>query len=273
MDVVKINNQEYAVHIHQREEDLPCILMLHGFMGDHRAFDHLNNKLCTWCNPVTIDLLGHGKSSKPKQPKRYHEDEQIHDICKLIKMLNIRPIILFGYSMGGRLALKTVVDAPEIVDGLILESANCGISDRNERKKRKQLDAKWAAEIEADFKEFLAEWQELDLFQSPLPVDKPLKQQYQKLQSEQSPHALAASLRGFGTGSMSAICNNLHKLDLPVLLLAGSTDKKYQKINQYLVDQLPNATFLSIKAGHRTHLDNPSTFARSIKNYIDTIDF
>jgi 2-succinyl-6-hydroxy-2,4-cyclohexadiene-1-carboxylate synthase len=218
---------------------------------------------------VTIDLLGHGRTSKPVEPARYDEAKQIQDICQIIESLDISRPFLFGYSMGGRLALKTALEAPELFKGLLLESTTCGISDLDKRKERQKLDSSWAREIREDFEGFLSGWKELELFQSPLPADELLIQKYQEIQSEQSPPALAASLHVFGTGSMTPVCHELKNFEPPVLLMAGSEDQKYQQINQNLADQFPNATFSSIKAGHRTHLDNPVSLVKNIKNFLN----
>lgn len=268
MKFVEVNNTTYACKIHQRDEYLPYLLMLHGFMGDRRVFEHLINELCECCNPITLDLLGHGKSMKPTDPDRYHENKQVDDILNLIQELEISPLFLFGYSMGGRLALKTALKNPDIFEGLILESTNCGISDKSKREERCQTDEQRALAIENNFDDFLAKWKELALFQSPSPIKEELTQEYQRIQQEQNPYAMAASLRGFGNGSMIPVCHKLNQLHLPVLLLAGSYDEKYQQINRYLAEQLPNATFSSIRAGHRTHLDNPSAFVSELNNNI-----
>jgi len=273
MELLQFEDVTYACEIHQHHEDLPYLLMLHGFMGDHRVFDHLTDELCNFCNPITIDLLGYGKSSKPSDPNRYGEDRQINDINAIVEKLEIDSLFLFGYSMGGRLALQTAIEAPAYLKGVILESTTCGITDPQQRKKRRKLDAKWAREIKEDFEDFLSQWKQLDLFQSPVATDESLLKNYQQIQAEQHPDALAASLHGFGTGSMTPVCDELKQFGLPVLLLAGSADEKYQQINDYLVDQSPNATFSSIEAGHRTHLDNPSAFLSELKHFIDINTF
>lgn len=271
MEQVSVNNQEYVVYIHQHNDTLPYLLMLHGFMGDHRVFDHLIDELCESCNPVTIDLLGHGASSKPIDPSRYNETNQIEDVVSIIQEKNLSPLFLYGYSMGGRLALKTALNSPSLFNGLILESTNCGISDPQKRKERQKADAKRAQQIEKDFDQFLADWSKLDLFKSPISVDKPLARKYQHIQLDQLPGALAASLNGFGTGSMSPVCDKLSTLNLPTLLLGGSADEKYQRVNQNLLEQLPNATFRSIKAGHRIHLNNPSILTDRVNNFFKSL--
>jgi len=271
MELIEINDQTYAYKIHQRDDNLPYLLMQHGFMGDHRVFEHLVETLCTFCNPIAIDLLGYGKSSKPTDPQRYHETKQIEDILSIIKNLKLDRLFLYGYSMGGRLAMQIAIANPSYFTGLILESATCGIAEKNSRQGRRQQDEARAKQIESDFDKFLTTWEMLDLFKSPLTTDEKLTQKYHLIQSQQSPSALAASLRGFGTGSMSPVCNNLHKIVLPTLLIAGSNDEKYQRINNDLVNQFPNAIFKSVKAGHRVHLDNPPALVSEIKQYLNKI--
>jgi len=266
MDFIKINDVTYAYQ--QQEANLPPLLMLHGFMGDHRVFDHLNKKLTKFCNPIVIDLLGYGESSKPSNPDRHHESKQIKDILFLINKLKLQNPYLYGYSMGGRLALKIALAQPNSFQGLILESANCGITEKQARLERQKVDNLRADQIEDDFESFLSGWTSLDLFDSPLPIDKKLAQKYHRIQSEQLPAALAASLRGFGTGTMTPAYNEVTNFTRPVLLLAGSADKKYQQINNELVNRFPNAIFKSVKAGHRVHLDNPTALLNEIKNFI-----
>lgn len=268
METIELNQQSYAYCIHQQKAGIPFLLMLHGFMGDHRVFDHLMDDLGNFCNPVTLDLLGYGESSKPTSEHRYDEQHQIADIKAFINHLDVDKLYFHGYSMGGRLALKTALNTSGELDGLILESTTCGITDPAKRKERRNTDSKKADQIETDFQRFLTRWKELELFMSPLSANKSLTQNYHQIQANQSPSALSASLRGFGTGSMTPACNELKQLDLPVLLIAGSADEKYERINRYWENQFPNATFQSIKAGHRIHLDNPSELIKNINFFM-----
>lgn len=269
MEFIQVNNQRYAVKIHQRKDSLPWLLMLHGFMGDHRAFDHLVDNLCESCNPVTVDLLGHGQSSKPEDPTRYNEDRQINDIFRLIHILNIFPIFIYGYSMGGRLALKTAFTTPEIFSGLLLESATNGITDEKKRKERRNVDEKRAQQIESDYKAFLAKWEKAALFQSPIQADQNIIDEYHQIHLDQDPTAMAASIRGFGTGNMTPVMEHSPGFSKPTLLVAGSGDKKYLKINDQMTYFFSNVHLCFIEAGHRVHLDNPQELSKEIKHHID----
>jgi len=269
MKKVSVNGEAYAYQITRKDTNLPYLLMLHGFMGDHRAFEHLMEGLSKFCNPITVDLLGFGQSSKPEYPDRYCEDQQVSDLMELITYIDIPAPYLFGYSMGGRLALHIALENKQHFRGLILESTNCGIPDSDKRTERRQTDTQRAETIRQNFGEFLHDWEKLELFDSPVPTDQSLVDKYRQIQSEQNPKALYNSLIGFGTGTMTPVCDQLNELDLPVLLLAGSADQKYQQINKNLMNILPNATFASIPAGHRTHLDNPTEFVAAIKQFLN----
>lgn len=274
MTFKEINHHTYAYRMHGQRTGLPLLLMLHGFMGDKRAFDHLLDGLAEFCNPVTVDLLGHGQSSKSPDPGDYREEQQVADIRAFIHQLNTDidadgELFLHGYSMGGRLALKTALADPALVGGLILESTNCGIPDERQRSRRRQTDEQRAREITADFDRFLTHWQRLPLFASPtVDNEELLRKKYRNIQRQQSPQAIAASLRGFGTGSMRPCCDELSSLKRPVLLMAGTHDEKYQQINRRLEQRLPDARFASPRAGHRVHLDNPTAFTTEIKSFI-----
>lgn len=80
---------------------------------------------------------------------------------------------------------------------------------------------------------------------------------------------MAASLKGFGTGTMASVKNELKGLQIPVLLLAGERDDKYVKILSEMDLLMPNSIFHMIEqAGHRVHLENPAAFVERIRKFI-----
>lgn len=265
---LKINGVTYAVRIHKEDSSLPYLLMLHGFMGDSRCFEHLIEGLGKTCNPVTLDLLGHGNTEKIYEAERYQEDKQIKDILTLAKKTLASPTFLYGYSMGGRLALKTACKEPTLFKGLILESTSYGIIEVEKREERKETDRLRARHIQQDFKKFLKEWEELPLFQSPDTSDQELKERYKQIQHEQDPDALAASLRGFGTGYMTPANEHNKNYSGPALLLAGSNDQKYIDISKNLKELFGKAEIRILTAGHRVHLDNPQELTQQINLFI-----
>ena len=269
MQEIIINGATYAFNIHQQDTSLPSLLMLHGFMGDHRVFDHLIDDLKESCNLITVDLLGHGSSEGVSDPDRYLAKHQIDDLRKLVSQLSDSPLFIYGYSMGGRLALRTALAFPELCSGLILESTNDGIESEKQRKERLKLDKERANQILNDFDHFLENWQELKLFKSGTSTDKILEKKYLKIQHGQDPKALAASLQGFSNGNMKYVRPQLASFNKPVLLLVGNEDEKYVKINDTMAQHFADAKLHKLNGGHRVHLDNPKELVKHITQFIE----
>lgn len=91
------------------------VLLIHGY----RASGSLNwasvmSTLAENYRVITIDNRGHGKSDKPEDPAAYGR-EMVRDQVRLLDHLGIESAHVAGYSMGGMIALRMLVDHPERV--------------------------------------------------------------------------------------------------------------------------------------------------------------
>lgn len=262
------NGLEYYAQIAQNKPNLPYVLMLHGFLGSGRVFQPLISGLTDFSNPVTLDLAGHGRSTGTDRPARYKTEKQLSDLKSIILRFQFSPLILYGYSMGGRLALQFAIQYPQFVSGLILESSTFGISGDSERRNRAVTDQKRAEAIEQNFSDFLNQWQKLSLFgnESGTGDHKTL---YQKVMRTQEPAYLAACLRGFGSGVMPPVFDKLGTLNMPALLITGEMDEKFVSIHEQIAGELPDAKSRVIsKAAHRVHQDQPELLLKEIEQFI-----
>ena len=246
---------DYSVTLHQAKSKLPTLLMLHGFMGSHRVFDHLIPQLKTFSNPLTIDLIGHGDTHTPDKPELYKTENQVGQLTSILKRLRFEPLCIYGYSMGGRLALQLATAHPDFFSGLILESAHCGLLSQEDRESRAETDQIRAEELLSDKQKFLVRWSALPLFtQTP----EPYKTLYREISQKQDAKNMANSLREFGSGVMPAICHKLPALQMPVHLVAGSQDPAYVSRMTKMSRQIPDSHLHLVQsAGHRVHTDQP----------------
>lgn len=264
--MLEANGIKYFVKRHQKDQDKPNLILLHGFMGTGAVFEKLIAEIKPFCNPITIDLLGHGKTEKASSPNRFSTQNQVADLKEIISKINSSRSFLYGYSMGGRLALQFAAKNPRLLTGLILESTNPGLASEKERKKRIRLDEERAQSIENDFKAFLENWGALPLFENDS-VNKKLRNRYHSIQQQNDSGQMAMCLRGFGTGQMPVV--NFEKIDIPILLLAGSDDDKYINIAQTMNRKNGNSSLKIIpNAGHRVHLKKPSVVSNHIKEFL-----
>lgn len=265
---IRVRGISYHFTVHQEDENLPSLVLLHGFMGSEENFDHLLPSLKVFCNPITIDLLGHGKTEGAELHYRFSTKEQVADLTKLISEQLKIPLFLYGYSMGGRLALQLALHRPDLYKGLILESSTFGIEGETERQARQALDAKRSDDIMGNFEGFLENWKQLPLFNSST-ADESLLQKVDKIQRHQNPFWLANSLQGFGTGTMPCVRDRLNELTIPVQLAAGEKDTKFVHINRLMEKEMPEGKLHTVKnAGHRVHLDEPGKLVSVIDEFL-----
>ncbi|MFZ4515682.1 MAG: alpha/beta fold hydrolase [Acidimicrobiia bacterium] len=96
------------------------LLLVHGFGGAKEDFaDHLQ-ALGQTRRVVTLDLRGHGGSSKPDTPAAYSLDVLAADVVAAADALGLDRFDLLGHSMGGMLARRIVLQHGARVRGLVL---------------------------------------------------------------------------------------------------------------------------------------------------------
>jgi pimeloyl-ACP methyl ester carboxylesterase len=98
------------------------IVWLHGLLLDANLSRSLARALAAQGNRVILlDLLGHGRSDKPRHASPHRMDLYAEQVLCLLDELALDQVVLGGVSLGTNVSLLTTVRAPERVRGLILE--------------------------------------------------------------------------------------------------------------------------------------------------------
>jgi pimeloyl-ACP methyl ester carboxylesterase len=90
----------------RKKKNKPFVVFLHGLAGNSTEFTHQINFLKKDYSILAFDLLGHGKSDKPKESKYYESDYGVNLILNFLKKNKIINPIFIGFSLGGFLACK-----------------------------------------------------------------------------------------------------------------------------------------------------------------------
>jgi 2-succinyl-6-hydroxy-2,4-cyclohexadiene-1-carboxylate synthase len=245
-------------------------VLLHGFTGNLQTWDRFVPEWSRWFRVVRLDLIGHGDTSKPSDPRRYTMDLAVSDLATLFDQLGIQSAHVLGYSMGGRLALSFAMRYPECVQTLILESSSPGLRTEAERRDRIQQDESLARMIlEKGIRHFVDQWEQLPLFQSQQRLPEPVRQAIRAQRLQNDPVGLANSLRGMGTGMQPSWWDHLPQFFVPTLLIAGRLDTKFCRIAHEMKQMLPNAVRVVIpEAGHTPHVEQPGIFGTIVTDYV-----
>ncbi|MEB3292830.1 MAG: 2-succinyl-6-hydroxy-2,4-cyclohexadiene-1-carboxylate synthase [Synechococcales bacterium] len=233
----------------------PAIVFLHGFLGSGADWRDLVVGLGDRFYCICIDLPGHGRSlSLPETA--YSMSGAAALVLQVLHSLSCNESVLYGYSMGGRLALYLALQFPTYWRSLYLESASPGLQQEAERWVRQQRDALLAEALEEDFLTFLTAWYEQPLFASLR--SHPAFPAILKRRALNHPSELAKSLRAMGTGKQPSLWAELPDLEIPCHLVVGEWDAKFMAINQMMASLSNKILLFSMsQAGHNVHLENP----------------
>ena len=98
------------------------LVWLHGLLMDANLNRGLARTLAARGNRVVLlDLLGHGRSDKPRHAAEHRMDLYADQVQSLLDELGVDQAVLGGVSLGANVSLLTAVAAPERIRGLILD--------------------------------------------------------------------------------------------------------------------------------------------------------
>lgn len=100
---------------------LPPLVLLHGNRDNHTHFTELTELLAGARRCVSVDLRGHGLSSKEDTPLSAQQCSD--DLLILLDHFGWRQVVLVGHSLGSVTSMVFAVDHPDRVAGLVLMGA------------------------------------------------------------------------------------------------------------------------------------------------------
>jgi 2-succinyl-6-hydroxy-2,4-cyclohexadiene-1-carboxylate synthase len=227
-----------------RAQRAELALLLHGFTHTGASWQPVAARLEDRFRTLAPDLPGHGSAS----------DRQPVDLAGVMENLTAvlpQRFVLAGYSMGGRLALHLALARPTAVAGLVLIGASPGLAEQAERAERRRADRELAAWIErSSIEEVALRWAQTPIHQDRL---------------RSSPTGLARALRGLGAGALPSLWDRLEQLVMPVTLVVGERDRKFQHIAREMDRSIPAAEVVVVPGtGHAVHLEAPGQVAEII---------
>ncbi|MGB5381553.1 MAG: alpha/beta fold hydrolase [Acidimicrobiia bacterium] len=209
------------------------------------------------------DLPGHGETLL------YPVDvpTTVEAIARLLTSFR-RPVPLLGYSQGGRVALLTALDYPDLVERLVLISTSPGLAKEEAREERRARDETRAAHIEAvGVEAFLDEWLDGSIA-GTRHLDDEARRRDRAVREVNTETGLAAALRGLGQGAQPYVGDRLGDLEMPLLTVSGSADAAYTGLAREMAEAAPYGNHVSIDgAGHNVILDAPQALVSALTDF------
>ena len=115
----EVNGLNMYYEIHGTGEPL---VVLHGAYMTIDAMGELVASLAEARRVIAVELQGHGRTADIDRPISY--EQMADDVAALLRHLGIGAADVFGYSMGGGVALQVAIRHPEVVRRLVVASAS-----------------------------------------------------------------------------------------------------------------------------------------------------
>lgn len=240
----------------------PAIVFLHGLGGCWRDWEPQVESLSDRYRVVVIEHRGHGRSERVPGP--YSTDQFATDALAVCRDLGIDHAYVVGLSMGGMIAQKLALAAPDFVDALVL----CDTFTRMGRGGVEMLTA--AAD--------LVRAQGFGVLRDLMPAD---ATGWSAVTMAERPWVARNNLReadgndpdcwAWAVGALvdHDTSDEVGKITAPSLVVWGAEDAGVPvKLAQPLADALGGAPVVVLDdAGHVCNLEQPEAFDRAITDF------
>lgn len=200
------------------------LIILHGALGSAKQFQELKNKLHDKYEVHTLDFNGHGENTC----SGFSINTFVEQLKSYVLEKNLKCCKVFGYSMGGYVALLAQSQNPELFGSIITLGTKFKWTEEESKKEVKMIKPEIIEEKVPKFASYLAS------IQSPTDWKENMRNT-QELMLELGRNPLLAA-------------DTLKKVTIPVSLNLGADDTMVTKDETLAIDQLlPNSTFRVIE--------------------------
>ncbi|WMN11663.1 alpha/beta fold hydrolase [Marivirga salinae] len=129
------------------------LILLHGALGSSKSFDALVPQLSDDFNLFIPDFNGHG--SRSKSDFSFNMQDLVKDLEDFLVKKGIDSCSVFGYSMGGYVALSLALKKPEYFGGIMTLGTKLDWKTQQAEKESKMLNPEKIQEKVPQFSQHL----------------------------------------------------------------------------------------------------------------------
>lgn len=248
----------------------PTLLLVHGFGGAKEDFaDHLD-ALATRHHVVVFDHRGHGESDSPPNASDYTLDRMATDTLAVADAVGAERFRILGHSMGGMVARRVVLRAPERVDALVLMDTSPGPVPGIDGELLEMGAVIALNEGMDELKRIMDEFQPLGTpaYERTL-SDRPGYQEF----NDRKWATLSAVMWATMAREIRDQPDELARLAgvrCPTLIVVGEQDEPFLGVSQETADTIPGAEVVVIPdAGHSPQFESPAAWFAALDGFLD----
>lgn len=237
--------------------DGPALLLSHGYSATGHMWDGQLAAFSDRYRVVAWDMRGHGGTDSPEDPAQYSAEHTVADMRALLGHLGIISAVIGGLSLGGYASLAFALAHPEMVRALLVCDSGPGYRNAEAREAWNRRAHERAAELETRGLEALAGRS---------------REMREAMRHHASARGLALAARGMLAQRDARVIDGLPAIRVPTLVVVGDKDEPFLAPCRYLAGKIPGARLEVIPgAGHSSNLDQPATFNRVVRAFLDSL--
>ena len=247
------------------------LVLLHGFTGAAESWDAVVRSLPPSVSVFRPTLLGHGPTCTRADEGVADFEGEVDRLLRCVRQRVIEPVVLAGYSLGGRVALRMLHRQPHLFRAALLIGVHPGLESVADLSERRARDAGWIRLLRTEgLARFVSAWEAQPLFratQSQL-SGSDLETQ-RRIRLEHTAEGLARSLDRCGLASMPAMWADLPRLSVPTVWMVGATDRKFRDLAARASAVAPASRVEVVPgAGHNVVLERPAAVTEALRMFV-----
>lgn len=260
-----IANGPLTTAFHDVGSGRPFVLV-HGYTGSKLDFHDQLEWFADLRRVIAYDQRGHGETSN-QQP--YDFDVLVEDLVRLLDVMDIERCDLLGHSLGGMVAMRAVLAAPERFDSLVLMDTAAGRLPDLPARMRQELNELVTAHGCAALLPRMREAQVPPARQRGvdfLGEEEHWRRVEVKLQ-QMDP--LAFTTLGPLLRNQPSIMESLNSISCPTTVIVGEHDTAFVEPSQELAARIPGARLAVVpEADHSPQYENAEPWREAVRGHL-----
>lgn len=250
------------VHIDVHEGRGPFLLLVHGFLSSRAQWRPNLAALASVSRPVTLELLGHGRSAAPADPEAYRVASYVERFEALRRELRAERWFVCGQSYGAGLTIRYALDHPERVIGQVFTNSMSAFAPPPAARGWDPAQA--SAALIAGGRAALEGQRNY-----PRPSKRLARELWEGIVKDAALLSVEGVARGIGyTVPQLSVTADLARISVPSLLVNGRQEAAFQPLRDLAAREIPGLEVADLDGGHSINVADAAGFNAAVSDFI-----
>lgn len=255
--------QEPLLHYDVHGSGGPHLLLVHGMLSSRAQWLANIPSLSSFCRPVVIELLGHGRSPSPDDPAVYAPPAYVEEFERLRESLGVDQWLVCGQSLGAALTLRYALDYPDRVTAHVFTNSMSALAEPGWRTAVIPLMRAQAERLARDGRKAIGNHPLNPGRASRLPAE--VREALVEDSRLHDPRGIA--LTGLHTVPDSPVRERVAGNVVPSLLVVGEREKRFHEHRRFAERNMPVLSAVGLDAGHAVNAEVADRFNHEVEAF------